>query len=880
MNPLSQRISIIESHLASLQRDASRLSQTVDDLKRELIIEEEEVMVPVIIPEVTVIPPQVTEQKVKPIVKEETKEKPRPPALPNQEEVAGLEMQLGRVWSVRLGILLLTTGFVFLSRYTYDSIIRDLGPGVRLTMMYLLSFVLTGAGLFFEGWRDSLKSYGRIVAAGGLAAIYYCGFAAHNIEALRVIESPALASILLTASAGLFCAVSLWKESRVMLSTSLALAFYSISVNPIGWMACISAMILGTLGIIMMVRYRWVEVGFVVLIGSYLSYVWLQLSVAQGNGLISHWFLIAYWILFTVASLIMRRDISADRHALFSSINNTAFFFLFSFVLKTGQRIENHALFCLIFGGILITLGLAAKSRFPEKSRFIHLAKGLGIFTLGLALILNGHHLFIALLIEALVLMALNLRKPHRFIKIASWIMGLLSCLSLTQVPLSEIPPLAFLLGTLGWLALGTLHRRIDCLVNDAEHHPGGFTAAVIGVVFLIFGFMSSWSVQDRILTLGLLGAIATFLVLLPKLRVLFSDSLVVFHAAAFIGFVTLFTLPGITMPTLLAASALTLLMSGPLVPLFHRAATPDAAAPFHLLSGFLLTISLSFVVLSLDQSPLSDTSQFALILLISLAGTVVARFTGLLAHSLVPFAMHLAIFWLALDLLDGPLLMIGIIITLTHLAFVTKHHKLSDQLLLQTLLTIIATSFWGLWLVHVIPYPAIPLTLTGVGFLLATRVIQPKLASVLSVPFFVLGFSSAFYSQNTGELYLCLIAPLSLHLYHSKLGGPARFQVLAIASLLLLWTQLTLDAPPLPLAAVWAITGTVLLLIGLGLKSRCFRLLALIILVSSLGHLMIIDLVKLDPLPRILSFMTLGLGLLGLGFVYNRYQDRLKHIL
>jgi uncharacterized membrane protein len=98
--------------------------------------------------------------------------------------------------------------------------------------------------------------------------------------------------------------------------------------------------------------------------------------------------------------------------------------------------------------------------------------------------------------------------------------------------------------------------------------------------------------------------------------------------------------------------------------------------------------------------------------------------------------------------------------------------------------------------------------------------------------------------------------------------------------SLLVLWAQLTRDAGSLPLAAVWAVVGTLLLLTGLPMKSRCFRLLGLIMLAASLGHLMIIDVVKLDPLPRIASFLTLGLGLLGLGFVYNRWQDRLKQIL
>jgi hypothetical protein len=42
----------------------------------------------------------------------------------------------------------------------------------------------------------------------------------------------------------------------------------------------------------------------------------------------------------------------------------------------------------------------------------------------------------------------------------------------------------------------------------------------------------------------------------------------------------------------------------------------------------------------------------------------------------------------------------------------------------------------------------------------------------------------------------------------------------------------------------------------------------------------MLIETVKLAPLPKILRFMTLGAELLNLGFSYTRWQDRLKQIL
>ena len=96
----------------------------------------------------------------------------------------------------------------------------------------------------------------------------------------------------------------------------------------------------------------------------------------------------------------------------------------------------------------------------------------------------------------------------------------------------------------------------------------------------------------------------------------------------------------------------------------------------------------------------------------------------------------------------------------------------------------------------------------------------------------------------------------------------------------MMLWFAITRDLDRSGLAASWAILGTMGLLTGLVTKSRVFRMISLIILTFSLGHVMLIDVIKLDPLPRILSFITLDLGLLGLGFVYNRWGEKLKQIL
>lgn len=882
MNPLADRVSSVECELSQLQATAKRLADTVSGLKKEVMKEElADAHAQTIPPKATPPPlPKEIPASIAPepreIAIEEIDIKPPVPARV-REKTAGLEMQLGRVWSVRLGIVLLTTGFVFLSRYTYDAFIHNLGPGVRLTLMYLLSFLLTGAGLFCERWKENLKNYGRIVAAGGLAAFYYCGFAAHNVEALKVIDSPVIASVVLTISAGIFCAISLWRESRLMLSTSLALAFYSVSVNPIGWMACFSSVVLAAFGVAMMIRHRWMEVGFLVLIGSYLSFIWWQFAIAQNTSESTHWFLVGYWVLFTIAAWVPQRDMNDNTHVLFSGINNSAFFLLFSSRPVIGQWMENHWIFCFAFGGALLAISALSKNNYPERSRLVHLVKGIGLITLGLALLLDGHQLFVAFLIEALVLMALNLKHPHHLTKSVSWIVGILSCLTLSHIELSGVHPIIWLFAALAWLTLGNIHRWTERREIDGTFHPGGIGASIISLALLIFGLMADWEKSDLSLTIALAGMIATGLVILKLPRLHLFDTLSVFSVAGFLALVNLLTTPGVTINLQLLGAAIALLSSIPPAIACRFIDKKEISQGLHIYSGGFLGLSLAFFWQALVASNLPELTIVAIVLAIPVAGTIVARFTGLLAHILVPFLMYLCLLKL-LPISDGALLL-GFFTTAGHFALAKSSRELEQDTVIESCLFVLAALFWGAFLSQ-LTSPALPLTITAIALLLTTGYFGKRLVTPIAASYYVSGLAAAFWNGSSFEIYLCLALTLTLHLYRAFKESTDKLPWIAVPSLLALWTQITIDADPLPFAAIWAASGTIMLVTGLFLKSRCFRLIGLIILAASLGHLMLIDLVKLDPLPRILSFMTLGAGLLGLGFVYNRWQDRLKQIL
>ena len=93
-------------------------------------------------------------------------------------------MRLGTYWLVRIGIVMVLTALVFFGNLAYQNFISKLGPGGKVSLLYLASAALLVAG----GWwqrkaaKESLKNYAQVLFAGGLAAVYFTTYAAHHIE--------------------------------------------------------------------------------------------------------------------------------------------------------------------------------------------------------------------------------------------------------------------------------------------------------------------------------------------------------------------------------------------------------------------------------------------------------------------------------------------------------------------------------------------------------------------------------------------------------------------------------------------------------------------------------------------------------------------------
>ena len=81
-------------------------------------------------------------------------------------------------------------------------------------------------------------------------------------------------------------------------------------------------------------------------------------------------------------------------------------------------------------------------------------------------------------------------------------------------------------------------------------------------------------------------------------------------------------------------------------------------------------------------------------------------------------------------------------------------------------------------------------------------------------------------------------------------------------------------------LTIAWGLEGVALLAAGFPLCDRVLRLSGLALLAVCTGKLFFWDLRNLDTLPRIMSFIVLGLLLVAVSWVYTRFRDQVRRML
>jgi uncharacterized membrane protein len=250
-----------------------------------------------------------------------------------------IEMDLGKFWLNKIGMIVFSLGVAFLLTYTLTRI----GPVAKILLGYLIAAALFISGIKLEK-MEKFINYGRVLLGGSWAIAYFTTYAMYHFEASKIIDSQLLALFLLAVIAFGIIAHSLRYKSEALTAITLFIGYFTSVLGDVGYFTLISAALLAAVALVMVYKMQWVRFIFLGIILTYLThFVWVIKQISFSRVPVSHLnvenvyflfdagFLLIYWVLFTVAiHLIKNNGVGASNKKLAAAnfLNFILFFFM------------------------------------------------------------------------------------------------------------------------------------------------------------------------------------------------------------------------------------------------------------------------------------------------------------------------------------------------------------------------------------------------------------------------------------------------------------------------------------------------------------------------------------------------------------------------
>jgi uncharacterized membrane protein len=845
---------------------------------------------------------------------------PEPPSecstrvVPQEAVKGSFEMRLGTYWLVRVGVVMVLTAMVFFGKYAYQHMVAPMGPAGKVFLLYLASGALLALGRGLQRRVESLRNYGQVLFAGGLAAVYFTTYAAHHVPNLRVIESAAWSGFLLLAWAGYMVWLADRQKSELLSLFAIGLAFYTSIITHAGLFTLYSNLLLTFAALFFLLRNRWASLSIAALVASYAGYAFWRFYAgeaghgpARGENLwIGIWFLACYWSIFTGVVFLSRdRPLTGNRRVALLSFNNGAFFVTFLLTLLHADA-SGFWQFALIYGAILTALSVVAARVLPDEpgTRSGYLLQGVLLITIGFIARFSGPSLGLILAAESAVL--IFLAGLRRSLLLESFGCGVaLLATFWTVLGMEPFNSGDLLLGGgVGALLLFnalSLSRRDDR--SGIELRPGPTLFVTLSLLVWLVTTLNNTPNQHRPVVLALEAVLFTaafYLVRMRELPLLGQGYLLLAHMLWLAGSVG----SGSPWPwwnpliVLAVSLALSHWWQG------QRSIVVPAVVS-QVLQG-LYGMAIVLVLHIWLQPHFSQSTWLVMSALLACGVMGYAALTRAWLLMACGQVLIISMIWqFARQLLaDAPawhvaavpvfvLLLVGGVVTAWLSRLPTAGGVLRQPVLTLALLYRWTALLMGMAWIH----EYIPLR-ERVWVLLLTAAVVFTFAgwrrnreSLVAAAVLAVAGMLQFWLQNRAlVVYVPNLLAILLFLSAQQAGRrwPERFQMephwhnlmivlggLMVWHLTSAWVQTVSGGFFLVMA--WTAVALVLFLAGFALRERVYRWVGLGVLGCAMGRVVLLDVWKLEVIYRTLSFLALGMALLVLGFLYNRYQDRIR---
>lgn len=851
-----------------------------------------------------------------------------PPLLRGSTNTAqgdSLEMRLGRFWLVRIGVVMVLTGLVFFGNLAYQNYVSRLGPAGKVFLLYFASGLLLLGGWWWQrkAVKPTLRNYAQVLFAGGLAALYFTTFAAHHLEPLQIIHSAALDGLLLLACAGFMIWAAERKKSEVLALFAVGLAYYTSIITRVGSFTLWSNLVLSVTAVVFLVRNRWAALSFGSLAATYAAYAFWRFF--DGNNW--HWaspeeglwlgtcFLMLYWLVF-ISAVFLSRDhkFSGPNRASFLTLNNGAFFSLFVLTMVQVQH-GGFWRFSLIYGAVLLGLAVAARRLLAEEplAANAYLTQGLLLVTVGFISRFAGLQLALILATESVLLLIMGQQRKNLVLLVGAYIAAALGVgWGMDGLKQFDTPGLWLGVG-LGALMMANTYLTHRHLADGTDSAKKGTTLVLrlqpsyFAVLAFIIWLVSTWDNTPRDMFPVILAVEALVLSFsIYALRVhevtVFSQVLMLLAQAAwFLNWVEQApTLPWWN-PALLIGLSLVLSHWWPRQSIIQPAAdgrmlwpalyavainlvvylwlAPKENAPTWLITTSLLAVGLTVYGVATRAWFVAAVAQLFLAVAVAQFGLQLWQARPPWGFPLAPIAALGLLSFGTMRWFQGrpaadsrvrePLLQIAMmyrwIALLLSIIWVCDYVPARERIWLLAAIGLCIFLFAGLRrsqeaLLFSAAFTATALALFWLPLIEAPTAYFPNLIAIIVL-----------LAQRQGALRFTERYPLDPRIHSAAIliGG---------LSLWLFVSRWVLEmGNGFYLTASWSLLALALFTAGLVLRERMYRWLGLGVLACAVGRVVVFDVWKLGTVDRILSFMALGIVLLVLGFVYSKYEEKIR---